>query len=159
MAIALPFFRRLGDIAASEGVVVCLEPNPTVYGANFMTTSLETAEVVSQISHPAIRMQFDSGALTINGEDPANILQSCAGLIGHIHASEPHLVPLGDGKTDHAEMFKALMCHLPDHVVTIEMLATQNEPRTASIEHALKVAMRDYRYGSDTHGGVCRNVP
>jgi D-psicose/D-tagatose/L-ribulose 3-epimerase len=146
MAIALPFFRRLGDIAASEGVVVCLEPNPTVYGANFMTTSLETAEVVSQISHPAIRMQFDSGALTINGEDP-------------IHASEPHLVPLGDGKTDHAEMFKALMCHLPDHVVTIEMLATQNEPRTASIEHALKVAMRDYRYGSDTHGGVCRNVP
>ena len=53
--VAVPFFRRLGTIAQSYGVVICLEPNPTCYGANFMTTSAETAQVVEQIDHPAIK--------------------------------------------------------------------------------------------------------
>ena len=145
MAMAMSFFRRLGDIAGAHGVVICLEPNPTCYGANFMTTSLETSQVVTQIAHPAIRMQFDTGALTINGEDPATVLQESAGLIGHIHASEPNLLPLGDGGTDHASMFRALMPCLPHHLVTIEMVATQNEPHLVSIERALEVAIQHYR--------------
>jgi len=144
MAIATSFFRRLGDIAASNGVMICLEPNPTCYGANFMTTSIETAQVVTHIAHPAIRMQFDTGALAINGEDPVSVLQMSAGLIGHVHASEPNLVPLGDGNTDHAAMYKALTQHLPTHLVTIEMMATQQEPHLVSIERALGVAIAHY---------------
>jgi len=145
MATAVSFFRRLGDIAASHGVMICLEPNPTCYGANFMTTSSETAQVVAQIAHPAIRMQFDTGALTINGEDPVSVLQESADLIGHIHASEPNLVPLGDGDTDHLKMVEALTLCLPNHLVTIEMVATQNEPHLVSIERALGVAIQHYR--------------
>ena len=145
MAVAVSFFRRLGDIAASHGVMICLEPNPTCYGANFMTTSSETVQVVAQIDHPAIRMQFDTGALTINGEDPVTVLQGCAGLIGHIHASEPNLVPLGDGATDLGAMLQALAPCLPNHLVTIEMLATQNEPHLVSIERALGLAIEHYR--------------
>lgn len=152
MAVAVSFFRRLGDIAASHGVMICLEPNPTCYGANFMTTSSETAQVVAQIAHPAIRMQFDTGALTINGEDPVTVLQGYAGLIGHIHASEPNLVPLGDGDTDHLKMVQALAPCLPNHLVTIEMVATQNEPHLVSIERALGVAVQHYRSnGSRKH--------
>ena len=145
MAVAVSFFRRLGDIAASHGVMVCLEPNPTSYGANFMTTSSETAQVVEEVAHLAIRMQFDTGALTINGEEPVTVLQGCAGLIGHIHASEPNLVPLGDGATDHGAMLQALAPCLPNHLVTIEMLATQDEPHLVSIERALGVAIAHYR--------------
>ena len=145
MTMAISFFRRLGDIANLYGVTICLEPNPTCYGANFMTNSDETEKIVARIAHPAIRMQFDTGALTINDEDPSTALQGCKGLIGHIHASEPNLVPLGDGGTDHAKMFNALKNCLPDHVVTIEMLATQNEPHLISIERALKVAIEHYR--------------
>ncbi|MBC7405455.1 MAG: sugar phosphate isomerase/epimerase [Cytophaga sp.] len=145
MAVAISFFRRLGNIASSHGVMICLEPNPTCYGANFMTTSAETAQVVTQIAHPAIRMQFDTGALAINGEDPATVLQSCVRLIGHIHASEPNLVSLGNGETDHARMYEALVLHLPNHLVTIEMLATKNESHLVSIERALDVAIWHYR--------------
>jgi D-psicose/D-tagatose/L-ribulose 3-epimerase len=145
MVMAVSFFRRLGDIAASHGVMICLEPNPTSYGANFMTTSSETAQVVEEIAHPAIRMQFDTGALTINGEDPVSVLQEYAGLIGHIHASEPNLVPLGDGATNHGAMLQALASCLPNYLVTIEMLATQNEPHLVSIERALRVAIEHYR--------------
>lgn len=143
--IAIPFFRRLGDIAQSYGVVICLEPNPTCYGANFMTTSAETARMVERVAHPGIRMQLDTGALAINGEDPATVLQNSAALIGHIHASEPDLVPLGDGGADHASIVAALEQHLPRHVVSIEMLGTKNEPHPASIERALTVAIRYYR--------------
>jgi sugar phosphate isomerase/epimerase len=110
-----------------------------------MTTSAETARVVEQVSHPAVRMQFDTGALTINGEDPAAVLQNHAGLIGHIHVSEPNLVPLGDGGTDHDRAVEGLMRFLPEHLACIEMLATTNEPHLASIQRALKVAIRHYR--------------
>lgn len=151
--IAIPFFRRLGDIAQSYGVVICLEPNPPCYGANFMTTSAETADVVRQVAHAAIRMQLDTGALTINGEDPAAVLQNSAMLIGHIHASEPDLVPLGDGGTDHANVAECLKQLLPDHIVSIEMLATKIESHLVSVERALGVAIRHYR-NEGNEGGV-----
>lgn len=144
-SVAFSFFNRLGDIAASHGVVICLEPNPTCYGANFMTTSAETAQMVSHIAHPAIRMQFDTGALAINDEDPVLVLQDCAHLIGHVHASEPNLLPLGDGGTDHEKMFAALVQYLPHHLVSIEMVATKDEPHLVSIECALNVTIEHYR--------------
>jgi sugar phosphate isomerase/epimerase len=146
-AIAIPFFRRLGVIAQTHGVMICLEPNPPCYGANFMTTSAETADVVRQVAHPAIRMQLDTGAITINGEDPVTVLESCAKLIGHVHASEPEIAPLGDRGTDHATVAEGLRQFLPEHIVTIEMLATKNEPHLISIKRALGVAVLIYQGG------------
>lgn len=142
---AVSFFRYLGSAAQEHGVIVCLEPNPTRYGSNFMTNSEETAHVVAAVGHKAIRMHFDTGALTINGEYPEDVLESSAGLIGHVHASEPDLVPLGDGGTDHQLMNKALQQHLPDHVVSIEMVTTKEEAQLRSIERALTYAVGYYR--------------
>lgn len=149
---AISFFRRLGTTAQEHGVIVCLEPNPTRYGANFMTTSAETALVVAAVGHGAIRMQFDTGALTINGESPEAMLECSSRFIGHVHASEPDLVPLGDGGTDHQLMHKALSRHLPEHPVSIEMVATKEEPHLQSIERALVCAVECYR----TKHGVAR---
>lgn len=145
LATAVSFFRRVGDAAAEAGVLVCLEPNPPRYGANFMTTSQETADVVAAVDHPAIRMQFDTGALTINGEAPSTVLDACSNLIGHIHASEPDLVPLGDGGTDHRLVHEALQTRLAAHVVAIETVATKDEPHLQSIERALRHAIDCYR--------------
>ena len=145
LEIAISFFRQLGDIAQASGVTICLEPNPACYGANFMTSSAETALVVKCIAHPAIQMQLDTGALTINGENPLVVLHDCAALIGHVHASEPDLLPLGDGGTEHGQMAVALSQYLPTHVVTIEMVATKDESHLVSIERALQVATQHYR--------------
>lgn len=143
--MAIAFFRQLGDIAQAYGVTICLEPNPTCYGANFMTTSEQTAHAVRCIAHPDIRMQFDTGALTINGENPLEILHDCAALIGHVHASEPDLLPLGDGSTEHEQMADAQSRYLPNHMVCIEMVATKDESHVVSIERALQVATQHYR--------------
>ncbi|TAM60807.1 sugar phosphate isomerase/epimerase family protein [Rhodanobacter denitrificans] len=142
--IAVDFFRRLGAIAASNGVFVCLEPNPPCYGANFMTTSDETARIVALTDHPAIKMQLDTGAMKINGEDVAQVIHRYAHLIGHVHASEPGLLPLGDGGVDHVIVHEALSKKLPDHLVTIEMLATKNEPHVQSVDRALTIAGKSY---------------
>lgn len=149
---AVSFFRRLGKTAQEHGVIVCLETNPTRYGANFMTTSAETAHVVAAVGHEAILMQFDTGALTINGESPEAVLECSSRFIGHVHASEPDLVPLGDGGTDHQLMHKALSQYLREHLVSIEMVATKEEPHLQSIERALVCAVECYR----TKGGVAR---
>jgi D-psicose/D-tagatose/L-ribulose 3-epimerase len=145
MAMAVPFFERLGGIAAGHGVVICLEPVPPLYGANFMIDCAETTRVVAAVGHPAIRMQFDTGAVTVSGEDPDAIALMHADLIGHVHASEPGLVPLGDGTTDHAAMSRAVHRLPPGHLVSIEMVATASEPHPVSIERALGVAIKHYR--------------
>ncbi|MFP3494814.1 sugar phosphate isomerase/epimerase family protein [Pseudomonas sp. SIMBA_059] len=151
-AIALPFFRKLADVAQALGVTVCLEPNPEHYGANFMTDSSSTAAVVKQLAHPALRMQLDTGALTINGEDPRVVLHDYAALIGHVHLSEPDLVPLGDGDTAHQLISRVLSQYLPENVLTIEMVATTSEPHEVSIERSIQVAQQHYhnlRTGAD----------
>lgn len=147
MAGAVGFFRRLGDSAADQGVVVCLEPNPTRYGANFMTTSAETADIVKAVGHSAIRMQLDTGAMAINGEDAALTVAACASLIGHVHASEPDLVPLGDGNAPHQQVHSALLRHLPGHIVCVEMVATAGESHLTSVDRALAKAVAIYGGG------------
>lgn len=142
---AVRFFTRAGERAQDRGVLLCLEPNPVRYGANFMTTAAETAQVVQAVGHPCIRMQLDTGALTINSESVHGVLAQWAGLIGHVHASEPDLLPLGEGGTDHGLMHAALRAHLPGHVVAIEMLATQAEPHLDAMERALRCAIACYR--------------
>lgn len=145
LTMAQIFFRRLGDVAQAQGVCICLEPNPPCYGANFMTNSTQTAQVVAAVAHPAIKMQLDTGALHLNGENAEDILRHHRHLIGHIHASEPDLVPLGDGGVSHALIHDALLQFLPEHLVTIEMLATKQEAPLKAIERALQKAVDCYQ--------------
>lgn len=142
--IAQGFFRQLGERAGEHGVIVCLEPNPVCYGCNFMTTTDETAAMVRLVNHPQVRMQLDTGAAAINGEDVADLLARHADLVGHVHASEPDLRPLGDAGCDHAKAAKAVASVLPTHVVSIEMVATKDEPHLAAMARALNVALAHY---------------
>lgn len=142
---ALNFFHRLGKIAQSYGVMICLEPNPAKYNCNFMTTSTETAAIVRKVSLPAIKMQLDTGALTINHEDPGEIVKQHADIIGHIHISEPDLVPLGDGSTRHDHMASALSQPGLPRLVAIETLAPTAESHIIAIERSLKIAARFYK--------------
>lgn len=135
--ISRTFFRALGDIAADYGVIVCLEPNPTIYGANFMTSSHETYHVVQEIAHPAIKMQLDTGAIIINQEDILTTIAHISNLVGHIHISEANLVPPGDTFNNHAFIAQCLKNLMPNAPVTIEMLATKDESHILSIRRAL----------------------
>lgn len=141
---SISFFRRLAEVAQRHGVSICLEPNPECYGSNFMTSSTETAAIVEAVAHPAIRMQFDTGALSINCESPSTICSEFRSLIGHIHASEPQLVPVGTGATDHLASAAALHEFLPDAPVTIEMLTNSTDDPIAAVEASVEYVVACY---------------
>ena len=145
LEVAVSFFRKLGDLAAETDVFFCLEPNPTCYGANFMVDSHETHQVVRAINHPAIKMQLDTGALTINKESIQTVLDEAQNNIGHIHISEPGLKVVGDEQSDHQAFAAAIHRTFDAPLITIEMVATPNEPQTDSVKRALNFVTTTYR--------------
>ena len=145
LCVAKDFFTKLGDIADEYGVVFCLEPNPICYGANFMTTAQETFDAVSAIDHPRIKMQLDTGAITINKESITDVLVYSINQIGHVHISEQGLAVVGDTNADHKSYAKAIKANFDTPLVSIEMLATQDEPHLISIERALVFVSQIYR--------------
>ena len=143
-SIAVDFFGRLGDRAASEGVIVCLEPNAAVYGSNFMINNTDTAAMVRAVAHPAIALQLDIGNLTLNAEPAEATIAAVAPLVGHVHLSEPMLRPLGDSDAPHAEAAGAIHAHLPNRVMTIEMVRAEGEPALAAVARAITFARSTY---------------
>jgi D-psicose/D-tagatose/L-ribulose 3-epimerase len=117
--LAVAFFARLAAIAAGHGVVVCLEPNPPCYGANFMTTT-------------------------------AAVLAAHGSLVGHVHASEPQLLPVGTGGCNHQACAAALAQALPaDTIITIEMLTRAAADPLAAIDAAVGVVVGTYGRGGE----------
>ncbi|WP_018152507.1 sugar phosphate isomerase/epimerase family protein [Leeia oryzae] len=142
--IAVDFFRRLGDFADSLNMIICLEPNPAIYGCNYLRNSMETAAVVRSVAHPAIRMQLDTGALQINKEDVGYTLLEYADIIGHVHLSEPNLICIQDSDF-HYVAGKLISEKLPEHIATIEMLNSNDANGLANIEQALDIVIHNYR--------------
>lgn len=142
---AVSFFNRLGDIAKEKEVVICLEPNPTCYHANFMTNSLETANVVEAINHKNIRMQLDIGAMIINDENPQKTIKKIAHLVHHIHISEPQLAPLNINNPFHQHAADAIRTTLPEMPLTIEMLTSDKSKTLQEIETAIKLVKKVYQ--------------
>lgn len=141
------FFRRLGDHAAAAGVTVCLEANPTAYGCTFLTTTDEAAAMVRDVDHPHLRLQLDFGTCALNAEDPEATLAAHATLVGHVHVSEAHLRPVDAAAPHHAAYAAALRRHLPEGVVTLEMLVPKGPDRLATLGRVLRCAVK--RYGTD----------
>ena len=145
LKIAVDFFRHLGIIAQSYGVVICLEPNPECYQANFMTNSIDTANIVREVNHAHIRMQLDIGAMNINNEPPIKIIESVAPIIHHIHISEPQLAPLNKDNHFHKKAAEAIQTYLPNMPMTIEMLTTNSDSSIKQIRHSIEMVQKIYR--------------
>jgi D-psicose/D-tagatose/L-ribulose 3-epimerase len=142
--LAVDFFTEVGRRAEGHGVAVCLEPNPERYQCNFMTDSASTAAVVRAVDRPSVKMQFDSGAILENGEDPDVVLAAYADIVGHVHISEPGLLPVGEGAASHAPVAAAVNTYLPAKVRCIEMLAPKNGDPIASIQRGVDEVLRVY---------------
>ncbi|MCG7588653.1 TIM barrel protein [Photobacterium sp. OFAV2-7] len=137
-------FYQLGNIASNYGVTICLEPNPRCYGANFMVDSFETAKVVDSINHPSIKMQLDTGAMCINAERPNEVIPSISKKVGHIHLSEPNLVPLIDEDVYKPDLSAEMNKHLSNEHMTIEMLTSCKENALHEIASSIAVAKKRF---------------
>jgi len=91
--IAVEFFSQLANIAAEHHTVVSIEPNPVIYGTNFLNTTSQAFSFVRDVSHHACKVNIDTGTMVHNNE-PFSLLEQHVDLIHHIHISEPNLVPI-----------------------------------------------------------------
>lgn len=102
LSIAADFFLRLGEYAAENGVVLAMEANPAIYGTDFLNTTAEGIAFLDNYCIPEDRtgkreikglgINLDTGTILANGEE-LNWMdnQHAAGLVSHVHFSEPGL--------------------------------------------------------------------
>ena len=143
-AVAKSFFRRR-DAMREDGTSnprLLLEPNPVLYGANFLTTTESAIEFVSSLAIPSIGLQLDLGTMTVNGEKPEVIDQS-ASVVGHIHVSEPNLVPVGTTNAPHAIYAKHLRM-VPAKYLTIEMIEKKPESQIEALKASVQFVKHTY---------------
>lgn len=136
--IALRFFGRLGDIAQSHGVVITLEPNPVCYGTNWITTTRDACSFVKELGNPGIAMQLDTGTVITNSED-RDTIASVKDAAGHVHLSEPKLLPLCLAPLGHNDVFRAAAGIAPG-TVTIEMLTKGQGDTAVLVESSVRKA-------------------
>ncbi|MDB5691143.1 MAG: hypothetical protein JWO81_206 [Alphaproteobacteria bacterium] len=112
-AIAIETFRRLGDCAAAAGARLALEPNPEAYGTNYLTSIGEAGRAVRQIAHPAVTLNFDLGALAMNGEqaEAGSWFGDLRDVVSHVHVSEPHLAAAPADEAAFRDAASAILGH------------------------------------------------
>ena len=121
--IWLNTFRRIGDMAASVGTILALEPNPPAYGANFMITLAETLEVAREVNHPAVKVNLDLGALILTGEIEKvdQFLAKDMDYFSHVHICVPHLEPVTGDEPAVTKLLTALGRYGYENWISIEM--------------------------------------
>lgn len=107
-AMAVDFFRELGNRAAGAGVSFCIEPNPSYYACDFVTTSQEGRALVDSVKSAGFGLHLDAAAMTLAQESLDAAITASEGQICHFHASEKDLAPLGGGSVEHAQAGAAL---------------------------------------------------
>ncbi len=121
--LACDRLREIGDRYAASGIQLCMEPVPAAIGGKFLCTTLETVEFLKQVDHPAVRLNLDTAVLLHEGADIPTLIAGCAGLIGHVHASEPGLGNFEQPRADHVAVRAALREAGYGGAVAIEMAA------------------------------------
>jgi sugar phosphate isomerase/epimerase len=144
-AIAVPFFREMGAVAADNDTCLCIEPNPPAYGADWITTAKEAQAFVARVSQPGFGLHLDGGALHMQNEG-ADAIRAAGYRIRHFHASQPALAPLQPGgEVPHAAYAAALREIGYPRWVSVEMRQVPGQTSSlATVETALRCALGTY---------------
>lgn len=127
MDAAAELLRPLADRAWEAGTQIAIECTPVAYGTNFLVTPAETLQFVQQAQHPAIRLNFDVGALlmTETFNQVEALLETAGSLISHVHLSEPFLAPAPADPATAIRVLKRLRAMGYARAVSIEMRRPQ----------------------------------
>lgn len=117
--IVLEFFRELGDYALKKNTILAIEPNPSIYGTNFINTTKEAFNIVQDINNNGIKVNVDLGTI-INNEESLSILAQNIDLINHVHISEPYLEEI-QNREIHKQLVDILKYNDYKKYISIEM--------------------------------------
>jgi len=92
-AVAVCFFRELGNYAFQHHTVIGLEANPPIYHTNYINTTVEALDLIRLVDSKGFRLNLDVGTMIENNEE-LTVLNGSEEFINHVHISEPGLGPL-----------------------------------------------------------------
>lgn len=121
---SIPFFKELGEYAAKHGTALAIEPNPVLYGTNFINYTKEAFEFVKEVNSEGLKVNVDFGTIIENNEDLA-LVKDYIYLVNHIHISEPNLVKI-EKRTEHKQLAQILKETQYNNFVSIEMKKSDN---------------------------------
>ncbi|MCR9421162.1 MULTISPECIES: sugar phosphate isomerase/epimerase [Vibrio] len=124
---AAEFFKPLALRATESGSIICIENNPTYYGADFLTSTKEVCEFVRFANFNGLGAHFDTGGMFLSKEHYADSIELNKDLISHFHISEQDLLPLSLEHIDHKTIAKTLYNNGYDKVASLEMKRS-NQP-------------------------------
>ena len=122
--VAMDFFGKLAEIASECQVTVALEPNPDIYGTDFLNTLDQTVRFIENIGLQSLRLNLDFGAMIYNNEN-FTLLRGKENLIAHVHISEPGLLRIKE-REGHAQLSDFLNGFEYKKAVSVEMGRQEN---------------------------------
>lgn len=146
--IALNTFNRLGELAKECGVTLCIEPNPSVYGCNFITNANEGLRFANEVDSKGIGLHLDTACMALSGDPYEESIVEAGDLFSHIHLSAAGLGPLEDFFVDHKRVFSGLQQSEYKGTVSVEMRSKQNHSAITTISSSIKIL--NYYYRNET---------
>lgn len=121
MSIAIPFFRELGEFSILNNTCFCIEPNPIIYGGDFILTTREAIDLVKLVDNPGFKLNIDLGTISANNEDLEQTIIDALPYAGHLHISEPFLEKINMDINKYKVLKKILDKNNYDKSISIEM--------------------------------------
>lgn len=143
--IAQDFFSQLGEVAAKNDVVLCLEPNAPQYACDYITTARQGAELVRNVDSSGFGLHLDTACMFLAGDDiPRSILES-GDILRHYHVSAPMLGAVEPNEEiPHSQAANALREINYEGLVSIEMRPGEVGQNLQRVETAVKFVKNNY---------------
>lgn len=116
---AIPFFKELGDYAASKGTVIGMEANPPIYNTNYINDTISALELIRQVESKGFLLNLDVGTMIQNQEEVSE-LEGQVRYISHVHISEPGLKTIEE-RNIHRELKELLLAEHYTGYISVEM--------------------------------------
>lgn len=145
LEIAIPFFQKLGDFAAENNTMICIEPNAEQYACDFVTNAQEGIDIVNQINSKGIGLHLDVACMALAGDDVTESIINAGKMIEHFHISSPMLEKVEDrDDVPHLAVAKALMNINYEKYVSIEMKPGPSGTNKDNIVDAINFVKKTY---------------
>ncbi|MDE7477149.1 MAG: sugar phosphate isomerase/epimerase [Lachnospiraceae bacterium] len=125
----IAFFKELGDYACARNTAVSMEANPPIYQTNYINTTQEAFALIKEVASEGFLLNLDIGTM-IENKEAVETLEGNAGLIHHVHISEPFLKPIAVANSDRRQFHSELSAFLKENnyqgYVSVEMGKTDD---------------------------------
>jgi sugar phosphate isomerase/epimerase len=105
--VLLDGLRGLGEHAARDGVLVCLEPLNR-YEDHMVNTLAQAADLCEAVGLDSVRVAADTYHMNIEEADPAQSVLESGRYLGHVQVSDSNRLEPGAGHIDWTVVFAAL---------------------------------------------------